>query len=670
MLAGQYPHPELVIYVALAQVADGATVVLIYLVVLWLPGLALGYTLRARGWTLVGVAPLVTYGVAGVAGPLVALVDIPWSATTFAIGTLAMVIVAAGARLRRDGAAAVSAWTPSAHVGVATVLVLAAAVGAVAIALPMQGLDTVPQDWDAVFHANGVRWIADTGDGGLFAMSQVNWFESGTQLFYPNGYHLLAAVAYQLSGAGVPAVLNAHTLLIPGLAALSIVVLVRRMGGRAVLAACSAAVVVSLSALYDMLWRGPLLPYATGVVLTPLIVVLLLNLIDAVDIRSMVRPGLLFAVGMAGLVCLQPAAVLGAILFAAPPLVQRWWSRPRLVGRDALVILVTGAGAAGLSSMQLVAGFATAGGLDSQDWPADLTRSEALVQLLTFSHAAERPQMWIIAACVAGLLTYRRLGALRWIGAVAALFGLLFLVAASSDAAWANSITSFWWNDRWRLIAPAAIAMAVVAGHGLAETQRWIVATAGRWSGRSARAGTRPRNDLAIRAAVAVGVLLVFAAATEGLYVGRNAARMAVGFSAGPALTADEIAGIRVLAELAGPGARVLNDRGDGSAWMYALTGLLPVAGHYNGSLVGPDTTMLENRFNTYLVDPAVRAAVERLGIKYVILSDTFLRPWAVRQPGLVGLDTAPWLEQVHQNSDVTIYRIRPDAMRSRGVDG
>src|SRR5690606_40721399 len=29
-------------------------------------------------------------------------------------------------------------------------------------------LDAIPQRWDPVFHANGIRYIAETGDGGLY----------------------------------------------------------------------------------------------------------------------------------------------------------------------------------------------------------------------------------------------------------------------------------------------------------------------------------------------------------------------------------------------------------------------------------------------------------------------------------------------------------------------
>ncbi|MFC5996211.1 DUF6541 family protein [Pseudonocardia hispaniensis] len=653
-----------------AQLAHAAWVVFVYLGILWVPGLALAHALGARGWTLIGSAPLVTYGVAGFLGPLAALAGVPWSAATYLAVTAVLVLAAVGTRLRRSRApgSALVAWSTAAHLGVAGVLTVAAAVGGAVIARAMSDLNAVPQDWDAVFHANGIRYLSDTGDSSLYGMSTVNWFEPGTAVFYPNAYHLLGAVVYQLTGASIPAVLNAHTLLIPGLTALALVVLIRRFGGRAVLAGGTAIVVVSLSALYDMLWRGPLLPYATAVALTPLVVVLLRDLVDATGVGDRVRCGGLVAVGLAGLICLQPASLFGAVLFALPAFGQRWWSRPRLVVSDVPLVILAGIAAAVLTVLQLTAGLGSAGDLDAMDWPADLGPKQALGEFLTFSHGAASPQVWIVVAVLAGLLTYRRLGDLRWIGVVAAAFGMLFLIAASSDAPWANSITRFWWNDRWRLIAPAAIALALIAGNGLAETQRWSVAAAGRLRRRD-RAGPSRRFVTAGRATVAISVLAAFAVLTGGLYLNRNTTRMAVSFAPGPALTPDEVVGLHVLAEMAGPGARVLNDRGDGTAWMYALTGLHPVAGHYNAANVGPEATLLAERFNQYPRDPAVRAVVGRLGIHYVILSRSFLRPWAHRQPGLVGLDDASWLERVYQNSDVVIFRITPDAAAGSSGD-
>jgi hypothetical protein len=639
-------------------------VVLTYLVILWLPGTLVLLAFRVRGWTLVGCAPLITYGVVGLIGPILSALGFAWTAMTYGVAVAVLAVVVAVVRVVGARRALLSpahaprpGWGWPAHVAVGVVTAAAAAVGSLTILTGIGTLSAVPQDWDAVFHANGIRWIADTGDGGLYGMARVNWYENGVAVFYPNAYHLVGSVVYQLTGATIPTVLNAHTVLLPGILALSMVTLIHTLRGRAVHAGFTALIVVSISAFYDLLWRGPLLPFATGIALTPVIVALLLRLDDAPRWRATLAPALLLALGVAGLGCIHPAVVIGAVLFTAPALVQRWWQRPQLMRRGLPALLLSGAVAAILCSLQIAGAASSGSNLSSIDWPADVSQTEAIGQLLTFSHAAEFPQWWLLAALMVGLLSYRKLRDLRWIGAVAVTFGSLFVVAASYDDAWANAITSFWWNDRWRFAALTAVPLCVIAGHGLAEVQR-LVRTG------LERVGTRiwaaPGRGWATAggATTAAVVLFVFVILSNELYIARNAARMALNVGDGPALSEQEVVGITTAAGIVPRGSRVLNDRGDGSVWLYALGGLQPVAGHYDAARIGPDATLLAERFRDYGIDPAVREAARRLGIQYVFIGTGFLRSWSERQPGLVDLDGAPWLTPLYRNSDVVLYEV------------
>ena len=134
-------------------------------------------------------------------------------------------------------------------------------------------------------------------------------------------------------------------------------------------------------------------------------------------------------------------------------------------------------------------------------------------------------------------------------------------------------------------------------------------------------------------------MLLVFVLGTRMLYLERDQQRMTRNTGDdGPAVTWLEVQGMYAIAQIVPPGARVMNDRGDGSAWMYPLTGVKPVAGHYDELRIGPAATVLAARFNQYLRDPEVRAAVAELDIHYVQLDRGFLRSWAARQPGLTDL--------------------------------
>ncbi len=633
-----------------------AGVIATYVVALLLPGGLLGVLSGLRGWTLVATAPLFTYAIAGLAGPFSSHLGVKWSPLTFALATVVLCAVVGGVRFllrRRRGEPAdptVPVWARTAQVGVAVSVVVAFGVGIAAVLGGIKQLGAIPQDWDAAFHANGIRLIADTGDGGLYAMGTTNWYENDVTVFYPNAYHLVAAAVYQLTGANIPTVLNAHTVLIPGLLSLSLAAMVRRFGGRPLLAAATALAAVSITSIYDNLWRGPLLPFATGVALTPLLLVLVLDVLDARDLRSTVRPALLFAAGLAALLCLHPAILIGAVLFSIPALVQRWWTRPSAIPREVAVLVVPGILAAAVCFLQLAGTLSSGASITTVTWPADLTMPEALGQVLTFSHNAPTAQIRLSLVLVIGLIGYRRLGRLRWVAATAAIFGVLFVLAASDDAQWVKTITSLWWNDRYRLIALTAVPLCVIIGHGVAEAQRWLAAVLARVTAR--------RLAFATALVTSLAAIVAFGYVTRGLYLGRDQLQMTNNSGDGPAVSPLEIEGMQAIAKIVPPGERVLNDRGDGSVWMYALTGVKPVAAHYDATRTGPDATLLADRFNQYPFDPAVQAAVAQLDIRYVQLDAGFLRSYASREPGLVSLAGEPWLTKVYSNPDVVLYEI------------
>jgi hypothetical protein len=644
-------------------VGAGAQVVALYVLTLWVPGLVLGGLAGLRGWTLAAAAPLLTYAVAGLFGPLFAAMGIAWTPTS--AGLLLVVLCAVGVLARfgirqrfgpshRPGPRVWDLW---AHGAVAVGLGAVAVLGGTVIWAGLGQLSAIPQDWDAAFHANGIRWIADTGDSSLVGMAKVNWYEDGTEVFYPNAYHLVAAVIYHITGADIPTVINAHTVLLPGIGALTIVALVHRFRGRAVLAVAAAGCSVAFTSFYDMLWRGPLLPFVTGAVLMPLAVVLLLDVLDSGGLRQVGR-GLLFGLALLGMIALNPATLFSAAVFTMPAMVQRWAGRPRLLLREPLVVLAAGAVAAALALPQVLGSIGSASGEPLYDWPAELTQSEAFGELLALAHDGLHPQWWLVLVVAIGIARLPVLGALRWIFASGFVFGTMFLLAASSDEPWVNLVTRPWWNDQWRLIGMCIVPLAVLAGHGVAEVQRAVAdgikALATKVdAGPPALVGTTAK-------VVATGlVLMLFVTASEDLYLGRNVARMRLAAPDGPVVSSLEAEAMRVLATMVPPDQRVMNDRGDGSVWMYAVAGVHPVAGFYNFSGVGTDALLLNTRFNSYPVDRSVRAAVARLNVTYVMLGRGFVRTDWRRAPGLLGLENAPWLQTVYRNRDAVIYRIK-----------
>ncbi|GAB3138901.1 hypothetical protein GCM10027258_16910 [Amycolatopsis stemonae] len=628
--------------------------VCVAIVVIAVPGLLTGLAAGLRGWTLAGLAPLLSYAIGGLTGPWTAAMGISFNPVTYAVSTVVFVAIAYGVRkltVRRWAPEPEPGlWDRRGHIAVALCLVFAAAVGFYATLRGLGHIGVLPQGFDAVYHGNAVRYIADTGDGSLFGTSNVNWWGDATPVFYPNAYHLLAATTYRLSGATIPATLDANTLLLPGLLALSLVTLVRTFRGRAVLAGAVALTAVApVMGVYESMDRGPLLPFALGVTLTPLAAVALKRYLDRVAPDT----GLILLLAAVGLLCIHSSTLFGGILFAGPMLVQRWLTNWRKIGRDLLALLPIAVLSLFVAWLQLFGALGlAAGNVPYLGWPNEWRASTALGALLSFQHLEAHPQVWLSVALFLGIVFFTRAGALRWIGLTAAVTGFAYIAVSSTNAPLVMALSRPWWDDPFRFFSMAAIPLTVLAAHGLAETQAWL---------RDRLPAIRGHHVPAV--AVGVVVMLAFVGLSNGLYYRSNGDRVWTGYqSADPEkmrITPGEEAAMVELGKLAKPGDWAMNDRFDGTAWTYALSGVRSVAGHFDETWPPTDALLLADHFREYETNPAVRAAVKKWNIHWVILGKPRTDPGkGPYQPGLDYLAGMPFLKEAYHNPDAVIYQI------------
>ncbi|MDV6012375.1 DUF6541 family protein [Haloechinothrix sp. LS1_15] len=649
-----------------------------FLLVLVAPGLLIGWAAGARGWALAGLAPALSFAAFGLAGPWLDLAGLHYTLVTAA---LAVVVLAAAAytarcvvtrvRARRDPVTLPVAdpppWRPRAHLAVAACVAFAAAVSMVVVLSASGGvLDTVIQRWDTVFHANGLRYISETGDGGLYGISSVNRYEPGEALFYPNAYHLVGSLVHMITGASIPTVLNASILPAAGILALSLAALVRECGGRPMFAASAAIIAaIATNAVYESIANG-LVPFAVSVALLPLGALALQRYLTC----PCVETGVVLTLTAAGLLAVHSSALFAAILFALPLLVRRW-TPGRFGGRGsstvALVDLrrlapVAGAGAA-LTAPHLIGAVLFAGG-DSfvyRPWASQLPLLESLRTLVVLPDSITDPQPLLTMLLLVGLLTIARLRPMRWVVVSAAVFATLFvLVASYGDNPVVIALSRPWWNDQHRLLALTLVPLCLVMAHGLAELQRWLARGLTRGMARSGR-------GRAAGVSAAAAVLTGLGVATNGFYVPANAQVVAYAYHNAAEHQRDDqpmpvsplqVAAMRVMADLAEPGEKVLNDRSDGSVWLYAISGVRSVAAHYDAHHPPPDALYLANHFRNYDHDPEVRASVERLGVRHVFVGSGQIHPDYTRSPGLSNLDDADFLDEVYRNPDAVIYEI------------
>lgn len=649
-----------------ASVLADAITVAVYLLTMWLPGGVAAAVLGVRGWQLAASAPLVTYFMAGLAGPLLHAAGLRYTVLSFLVWALVVVLLCGVARWltvrrrdfdRRRAQPVCPGWLRSSHLVVAGVVLASAVFGCYVVVRGMGWLDSIPQDWDAAFHANGIRYIADTGDGSLFGMANVNLYDPPNTGFYPNAYHLVGALVYLLNHASIAAVLNANTVLWPGILALSLVTLVRSFGGRVTTACYTALIAVAGTAgVYENMFRGPLLPYMSGLILIPVALVALHRYLERPDFDT----GAMFVMAAVGLLLVHSSTLFGGSILALPYLVQRWWGNRARIWPDVRRIVVVGVCAGIVTAPALLGALGSASATPSVIWPVTMTTAAAIGALLVFQHIEQYPQIFLAIGLWVGLISFRRLGNLRWVLGSAALSGALFVAVSAYGNKIVIDVSRPWWDDRFRLIVLAFLPLVVIAGHGMAVIQDWLRHLAQRVT----KERLTPQR---LTAAVAVVLLAVFLVATKGLYHSIDEATVNLCCGTEPnvnqhdmQVSPDEVRAMEQLPALVGPGDRVMNDRFDGSVWMYAIAGVHAVAGHYDDNGVAPEVDALEQDFNQYDTNASVRATVAKLHITYVMVDTGYVRPWLSRATGLANLNDADFLQEVYSNPDATIYRIVP----------
>src|ERR1700741_63748 len=178
---------------------------LIALFLLITPGTIVARITQLTWPVAIAVGPALTYGVVALAIIPFGALGIPWNGWT-ALAALAVVCaVATGlqlllARYRDTEAEARGIGRWPAVVVMAGVLLGAALI----MWAGYRGLthwQSIPSTWDAVWHANEVRFILDTGQASSTHMGELRNVETHQSLYYPSVFHALTAVYCQLTGA-------------------------------------------------------------------------------------------------------------------------------------------------------------------------------------------------------------------------------------------------------------------------------------------------------------------------------------------------------------------------------------------------------------------------------------------------------------------------------------
>lgn len=636
---------------------------LVALFLLIVPGAVVARSAHLTWPITVAVSPALTYGVVALAIIPFGAIGIAWNAWT-ALGALIVVtLLAAGFRAAltryRDADGEVRALTGTAAATVAAAVL----VGVVLIWLAaLRGLphwQSIPSTWDAVWHANTVRYILDTGQASSTHMGQLRNVETHGLLYYPSAFHALTAVYCQLTGAAPTtaytlSALSAAIWLFPVSAAVLTWRLVRsRTTERRAVAATAAAAMLaaSFTALPYVEFDTAAMPNLVGyglAVPTFAVITSTLRHRDRVPIAVLALIGVV-SVHITG-------GVVVVLLLVAWWLLEALWHPVRGRIRDAATLCAVAVPAVLVLLPQF---WAVKQQEDIIAGHSFLTHRSTKRGVFTavFQHTRhlnDFPVQYALMAIVAVggfVLLVRRV----WWPLVVWLVLMVAIVDAGTPlrgpiGTVAGAFGKFFYKDPRRLSAAATLLLMPMAGLGLLALVALLIVAL-------RRASDRRLPWAAVTAALLVTVSLVSA----WHYFPRH--RFLFGDKYDSVMVDQrDLEAMAYLAKL--PGAKdtlIGNGNTDGTAWMYAVAGLHPLWTHYDYPMQqGPGY----HRFIFWAyaddadTDPRIADAVRVLNIRYVLTSKPTVRGFATPD-GLVSLDKSKSWVRIYDNGEARIYEWR-----------
>lgn len=640
-----------------------ASGVLVALLLLVIPGAIIARTAQLTWPVAVAVAPALTYGTVALAILPLGAVGIPWNGWSALVALLIVVVVVAGLQAllarRRDRAENGSPIAKGPALVVAAGVVLGASLITFAAIRGMPHWQSIPSTWDSVWHANTIRFIVETGQASPTHMGELRNVETHAALYYPSAFHALAAVQCQLTGVSVTTTYTLSSLAISvwlfpvSAAALTWHLLRSRNLGQwqtAGSAAAAAALSASFTAVpyveFDTASMPNLAAYGLAVP-TMILIVSSLRHRDRIPLAILALLGV-FSVHITG-------GVVTVLFVVAWWLCEGLWRPVRGRVPDFVSLAAVAAPTVALLLPQFVGVLKQAEIIAGHEFDTHQGRKRALLDAVVqhTRHLNDYPiqnALILLAAIGFVILLVRRVW---W---PAAVWLLLVYSIVHSSAPFGGLLgrvngvfSDLFYSDPRRLSGVVTLLITPMAGIALFTCA---------WAALVALQRLTPR--LSARAwYVATAVILV--AVPIGMawhYFPRH--RHLIGDKYDQVIIDDrDLEAFAYLATL--PGARetlIGNANIDGTAWMYAVTGLHPLWTHYDfPQQQGPGY----HRFIFWAHadeadhDPRVAEAVRALNIRYVITSSPVVRGFTMPD-GLVSLGESKSWREIYDNGEDHIY--------------
>jgi hypothetical protein len=640
--------------------------VLLAVLVLVVPGAIVARASRLPTSVAIAVGPALTYGVVALAIVPFGAIGIPWNAWTafFALAVVTAIAACLPNVLKRyrDRDAETRAPSRGPALTVAVGVLLGAALIGLAAVKGLPHWQSIPSTWDAVWHANTVRFILDTGQASPTHMGELRNVETHDALYYPSTFHAVAAIFSQLTGA---APTTAYTLnsvavavwLFPVSAAILTWKLLRgkfsewqTAGAAATAAALSASFTAIPYVEFDTASMPNLAAYGVAVPTMALVM-------SAVRHRDRIPLGVLALLGVFSVHI--TGGVVTVLFVVAWWLVDALWQpvRGRLSDFTALALMAVPTVC--LLLPQFVGVLQQAEIIEGHAFITHEGKKRGLIDALVqhTRHLNDFPIQWVLVL-LGGVGAVIFLVKKIWWPLVVWL-GLVVCIVHSSApfggplGALTGKFSDLFYSDPRRLSAVVAMLMAPAAGVALFV----LVGGAVRGVRRLAAERGRPALWYGATAAVLIAITVVIAVA----YVPRHKFLFGEKYDS-VIIDEKDLEAFAYLATLPGAHDTLIGDANtDGTAWMYAVAGLHPLWTHYDYPVQqGPGY----HRFIFWAfaddadTDPRIAEAVKALNIRYVVTSTPVVLKFAMPD-GLVSLEKSRSWEMIYDNGETKIYEWR-----------
>lgn len=630
-------------------------------VVLFAPGLAIGWLLRLRGLWLIATATPISVSVVAVAALVAPWLGLRWSLLP-AIVLTAVAALAAFAWARWVGTPSQpKALSRSELSKRAWPLVIAVGIPLVTIGfILLRGMvapDYLSQRYDNFFHLNAVQYVLDTGNASPLWVGTMTAGDTGGLPFYPSAWHAVASLVVMLGGSTVVVSTNAVIIATAALVwPLGAVLLTRTALGRGRAGVIGAGVLAAAFPAFPFLplHYGVLYPLFLGLACLPAILAAATSALRPGLVRRRQDFALLLILAIPGLGVAHPGALLALLALTVPLVLGLVLHSVRRAGRTSLRV-AWAAGLVAYLGLGILALWVVRPPANQIYWGVIESLPQAIGEVVGAA-VFQYPIAPVVAALliVGAYSSVRRPTYRRWTILGTALVGsaLYVVVAGSPFESVRLWLTGPWYNNAPRLASIWVVAVLPLAALGATVLVRWLLARISfvrRWS-------TAHRSIATVVAAMA---LLV---STQGAAIHQAAADLEFTYElrpGGPILTPDEFALIMRLPDLVPADAVIAADPWTGASFAYGMADRRVLNPHLLME-ESPAAHVVNTRLSTAGDSPAVCAALDETGVRYVLdfSSDGDFMENNGDFSGLDGLKDSPYVELVAAEGQAKLYRV------------